>query len=99
MYFLNLKNILLKVVNSMNNNPKLSKSQLDELIGAASKASGLEAESIKRAVDSGNADNLLKRLKPGDAQRIHAALTDPEVAAKLLATPQAQMIMRKLKGQ
>ena len=41
-------------------------------------------------------DNLLKKLSPKDAAMLQQALSDKETTARILATPQAQEIIRKL---
>lgn len=41
----------------------------------------------------------LARMKPEDAQRLAALLSDKQAAARLLATPQAQEIIRAIFGK
>lgn len=80
----------------MNDTPKLSKSQLDSLIDTASKSSGIESDSFKKAVESSSLDSLLKNLKPGDAKKLQNVLADREAANRLLSTPQAQQLLKKI---
>lgn len=41
---------------------------------------------------------LLGRMKPEDAQRLLAALSDKQAAARLLESPAAKELMKKLMG-
>ncbi len=51
---------------------------------------------MEAAVQGGNLDQYLKHLRPGDAQKLQQVLSDKAAAQRLLATPQAQMLLKKL---
>lgn len=83
----------------MNNNPNLSKSQLDSLMNEASKQSGAQIDQIKKAIETGNIKDMLNGLNPNDAKKVEKALSDKKTAEKLLSSPEAQKIINKLMGK
>lgn len=83
----------------MNNNPNLSKSQLDSLMNEASKQSGAQIDQIKKAIETGNVKDMLNGLNPNDAKKVERALADKKTAEKLLSSPEAQKLINKLMGK
>ena len=78
---------------SNENNPNfenLLKSESDKL--------GKSPEELKKASETGNIENLLGNLRPNDAQKIQKILSDKNAANKILSTPQAQSLIKKLLG-
>ncbi len=43
-------------------------------------------------------NDMLSKLSPQDQEKLHKLLADKEATDKLLATPQAQALMRQLMG-
>ncbi len=43
-------------------------------------------------------NDMLNKLSPQDQEKLHRLLADKEATDKLLATPQAQALMRQLMG-
>lgn len=68
---------------------------LNELINAAGQKIGENPADIKSAIDSGKLDNIVKKMKPEDQKRFTEVLSNPELAKKMLQTPQAQMLIKK----
>lgn len=71
---------------------------LENLLGAVSEKLGKSPEELKKATQSGNIENLLGGLNQNDAQKIQKVLSDKNVANKLLASSQAQSLIKKLLG-
>ena len=70
--------------------------QLDNLANIASKHLGTSPEELKKAAQNGNVQSLLSQMSPSQAQQIQKILSDENAAKKLLSTPQAQELLRRL---
>ena len=75
------------------NNPKF-----ENLLKSVSDKLGKSPEELKKASETGNVENLLGNLNPNDAQKIKKILADKNAANKILSTPQAQSLIKKLLG-
>ena len=53
-------------------------------------------DELKKAAQNGNVQNLLSNMSPMQAQQIQKILSDENAAKKLLSTPQAQELLRRL---
>lgn len=71
---------------------------LENLLNSVSEKLGKSPEELKKATQSGNIENLLGSLNQNDAQKIQKVLSDKNIANKLLASPQAQSLIKKLLG-
>lgn len=71
---------------------------VNKLLKSVSDKLGKSPEELKKATTSGNIENLLGGLNQNDAQKIKKILSDKDVANKILATPQAQNLIKKLLG-
>lgn len=73
-------------------------SNIENLISSASKKIGKNSQDLKNAAQTGNLENLLGCLNPNDAQKIQKILSDKNATNKILSTPQAQSLIKKLLG-
>lgn len=55
-----------------------------------------DKQQVEAAMNSGNLDSLLKNLQPGDSKKLQQVLSNKAAAQRLLSTPQAQMLLKKL---
>ena len=78
---------------SNENNPNF-----ENLLKSVSDKLGKSPEELKKASETGNIENLLGNLRPNDAQKIQKILSDKNAANKILSTPQAQSLIKKLLG-
>lgn len=76
------------------NNPNF-----ENLLKSVSDKLGKTPEALKKATKSGNVENLLGDLNQNDAQKIQKILSDKNAANKILSTPQAQNLIKKLLGE
>ncbi|OJU13239.1 MAG: hypothetical protein BGN88_02440 [Clostridiales bacterium 43-6] len=74
----------------------IDKEKLNELVGMASDKLGTSRDNIEKAMNSGSLDKILGNLKPGDAARLQNVLKDKAATEKLLSTPQAQQLLKKI---
>jgi len=73
---------------------EISHEKVNEAIDAVSGQLGSDGQKLKDAVNSGSMDQLLKNLKPGDAQKLQQILSNKEETERMLKSPQAQMLMK-----
>ncbi|MCI8360836.1 MAG: hypothetical protein HFE86_05830 [Clostridiales bacterium] len=55
-----------------------------------------DKKQVEAALQSGSLDNILKNLKPSDSKKLQEVLSNKAAAQRLLSTPQAQMLLKKL---
>lgn len=56
---------------------------------------GMTPEALRSAMQSGA---VMQQLPPEDARMLQQALADPKMAARVLASPEAQALMQQLFG-
>lgn len=78
----------------MSNN--IDKEKIMGMIDKMSDKLGADANQLKDAVNRGKIDNILNSLNPKDSQKLKEVLSDKAAANRLLSTPQAQMLLKKL---
>lgn len=71
---------------------------LQDLINTASQRLGTTPENLKQASQQGNVQNLLNQLDGEQAKKVQQILNDKEASQKLLSSPQAQALLKKLMG-
>ena len=75
---------------------QINPEKLSQMLGMLSGKTGVDGEKIQSAVRSGSMDDILKNLKPADAQKLQRVLSDKASAERLLKTEQAQQLLKKL---
>lgn len=83
------------MIHLQNINPKA----LESLMNMASKKLGVPPQELQKNLENGTFDKALSSMNPQDAQKLQAALSNPQLAQILLSTPQAKEIFQKLTGQ
>ncbi len=73
--------------------------KFENLFKSVSNQLGKSPEELKQASQNGDIENLLENLNPSDAQKIKKILANKNMANKILATPQAQNLIKKLLGE
>ena len=71
---------------------------LDAMLEKASQKLGTDSEKLKSAASKGKISDLLKNLGNKEAQKVTNILSDKEAASKLLSTPKAKQLLKKLLG-
>ncbi len=79
----------------MNMSPK----SMDALINLVSKKMGTSSDSLKKDLQSGNINNLTKGMNNNDVQKLKEALSNKELTQKIMSSPEAQELMKKLQGK
>lgn len=65
---------------------------------ANSSGGKLNAEAVKQAAKSGNADSLIKNLSDSDKQKLNSVLNDKQALESLLKSPQAIALLKLFQG-
>ena len=75
---------------------KMNEKQLEQLLSLASKKLGTTPQKLKTQLQDGTFEKALGDMNSTDSMRLKQALSNPKVAEKILSTPQAQEIYKKL---
>ena len=79
----------------MNNMDQRSK---QKMLGVVSAKLGMSPQELQKQLESGKLDAAMKGLSAQDSAKLMNALSNPAMAQRILATPQAQEIIKKLKS-
>ena len=60
--------------------------------------SGIPPETLEQELKAGKFDSALAGMQPAEAQKFRQAMQNPELVNKLMSTPQAQALYKKLTG-
>lgn len=82
-------------MNSVKNLPDRKK---QELLNAAAAQLGTSPENLKKLLENGTFDKILGNMPKSEASMLTKALSDKSTAEKILSSPQAQAIYKKLSG-
>lgn len=72
--------------------------QMNSLIEMLSQRLNTKPAQVKDALEKGKLDKVLMNMDQKQASKISAILSDPEQSKKVLSTPQAQALIKKLMG-
>lgn len=67
----------------------------DALLRAVAEKLGLSPEAVAQAVTEGRSSALLDHLPPQEAAKLRPLLVNPDAAAQIIASPQAQALLKK----
>ncbi len=82
-------------MNKNNIDPK----KLNGLLGVVSKKIGVPPEKLRRELEEGKFDSALSAMNSGDAARFRQAVNNPGLVEKMMSTPQARALYKKLSGE
>lgn len=82
----------------MNNN-NFNEKNADALFDIASQKLGISKEQLKQEFAQGKFDNALKNLNSDDSAKLNAALKNPEIARKMISSPQMQALYKKFSSK
>ncbi len=72
--------------------------QINSMINQLSLRLNADSTQVKEALQKGNLDKVLMNMDQKQAEKISRILSDPEESKKVLSTPQAQALIKKLMG-
>ena len=82
----------------MNGNELMHTEQSRELLNVVSQKLGIPPEQLEQDLKAGKFDSALAGMQPAQAQKFRQAMQNPQLVNKLMSTPQAQALYRKLTG-
>ena len=81
-------------MNNKNNTPQ----NMQPLLNEAAKKLGTTPEKLEQQLKNGDLGKALKNMPPQQAAMLNKALSDKDARERLLNSPQAQALMKKLSG-
>ena len=69
------------------------------LMNAISKKIGVPPEQLKSELESGKFDATLAAMNKSDAAKFQQALNNPKLVEKMMSSPQAKALYKKLSGE
>ena len=76
----------------------LKNQDMEGLLQAVSKKLGVPTDRLRKELQAGKFDSALQSMNPADAAKFQQAVRNPQMVEKLMSTPQAQALYRKLTG-
>jgi len=76
----------------------MNQKNLDALLSMASKKLGGSPDELKKNLQSGDISQLTKGMSAEDSASFKKALSDKNLLNKVMSSPEAQSIMKKLSG-
>ncbi|MCL2054665.1 MAG: hypothetical protein FWG90_09590 [Oscillospiraceae bacterium] len=76
-----------------------NQSNMNQLLDVISKKLGVPPETLKKEFEQGKFDAALKGMKTSDAQAFSQVMNNPQMINKMMNTPQAQALYKKLSGE
>ena len=73
--------------------------KLNGLFGAVSKKIGIPQEQLKKEFEEGRFDSAISAMNKSDAAKFNKVVNDPKMIERLMSTPQAQALYKKLSGK
>ena len=71
-------------------------SNMEKMIQLASSKLGVSPEKLKRTLESGDVEGMLGSMRKEDADKLKSVMQNPAVREKLLSSPEAAKIMKKM---
>lgn len=72
---------------------------LNSLLETVSKKVGVSPEKLKNDFQSGKFDSALSSMSKNDAAMFQQVIKNPKLVEKLMSTPQAKALYKKLTGE
>ncbi len=82
-------------MNSNNIDPK----KINGLLDAVSKKIGVPPEKLKKELEAGKFDSAISAMNKNDAAKFQQAVNNPKLVEKMMSTPQAKALYKKLSGE
>lgn len=82
----------------MNKN-NIDPNKLSGLLSVVSRKIGVPPEQLRRELQEGKFDSALSAMDQNDAAKFRQAVSNPQLVEKLMSTPQAKALYKKLSGE
>ncbi|MEG2597239.1 MAG: hypothetical protein RR977_02330 [Oscillospiraceae bacterium] len=84
--------------NSKQPNTAEQHSNTNRLLEMVGKKLGKDPKELQKQFSEGKYDSVLNGLNAGEEQKLQAFLKNPALAQKIINTPQAQQMLKKILG-
>ncbi len=82
-------------MNGNNIDPK----KINGLLEAVSKKIGVPPDKLKKELEAGKFDSAISAMNKNDAAKFQQAVNNPKLVEKMMSTPQAKALYKKLSGE
>ncbi len=72
---------------------------VDALLNMASKKFGTTPDKLRNNLQSGDLSQVMKGMDSSDSEKLQQALSSPDMMKKVMNSPEAQALIKKLSGQ
>ena len=76
----------------------INNSEINNLLNGLSERLNTTPQQLKANLEKGNLDSVVSKMSSGQAKRLQKILDNPEQSEKILNSPQARAIIKKLMG-
>lgn len=73
--------------------------KLSGLLDAVSRKIGIPAEQLRSELEAGKFDSAIAAMDKREAAKFRQAVNDPKLVEKMMSTPQAKALYKKLSGK
>ena len=81
------------------NRENIDSKGIEGLLNVVSKKLGVSPEKLKKELEEGKFDSAISAMNAKDAAKFQQAVKNPKLVEKLMSTPQAQSLYKKLSGE
>lgn len=82
----------------MNKN-SFDSNSINGLLNVVSKKLGVPPEKLKKELEEGKFDSAIAGMSKSDAAKFQQAVNNPKIVEKMMSTPQAKALYKKLSGE
>lgn len=82
----------------MNNN-NIDPNKISGLLSAVSKKIGVSPDKLRTELEEGKFDSAIAAMSKNDAAKFQQAVNNPKLVEKMMSTPQAKALYKKLSGE
>ena len=82
----------------MNNNG-IDPKKLSGLLNVVSKKLGVSPDKLRSELEAGKFDSALSAMNRNDAAKFQQAVNNPQMVERMMSTPQAKALYKKLSGE
>lgn len=69
---------------------------LDDALAELSQNLDMSGENLKKALQSGNLNQIVNKLNPDDASKVKKVLSNQNLISKVMSSPKAQSLLKAL---
>ena len=82
----------------MNNN-SIDPKKISGLLNVVSRKIGVPPEKLRAELEEGKFDSALSAMNQSDAAKFRQAVNNPKLVERMMSTPQAKALYKKLSGE